>query len=370
MRILIVLEYYPPHTGGVERLFETIAEGLAQRGHAVRIITTRIAGSAKRETRNRVLIERVSVPGASRNLFAFWAIPKVVHAAKWADIIHTSTYTAIVPSSIAGVLKKRPVLITGHERIGRRWFSLPRINRIAALTYYLSEHVLYRFPATLIAAVSEASRRDIIAGGIAEHKVVRVYNAIDDNPWKKRARSRELVERYGLKDRTVFVVYGRPGVSKGVEYAVRAFPLIKERIANATLLLLVSKQPEDGYRTISHELDRIGRDDVIERSELSFPELVEHVNLADVVIVPSLTEGFGFTTYESCLLDKRVVASNIGSIPEVISGRYVLVDPADPESIARGCEKVLSQKTRTEAKRFTIRAMIDAYESVYDQLRS
>ena len=368
MRILVVLEYYPPHTGGVERLFEAIATGLVERGHDVRVITTRIGDAPKRERRGGVTIERVRVPLESRTLFSLFAIPAVLRAARWADVIHTSTYTAIVPASIAGVLSRRPVLITGHERIGRRWFHLPRVNAASALFYYLTEHILYRFPSARIAAVSEATRRDIRAGGIPQRKLTRVYNAIDTEPWKPRARNRALVERYGLKDRTVFVVYGRPGVSKGIEYAVRAFPIIKARIPNAVLMLLIPKRPADGYRAIQRELDRIGRDGIIELNELGFSELVEHVNLADAVIVPSLTEGFGFTTYESCLLSKRVVASNIGSIPEVVFGRSVLVEAGNPESIARGCEQVLREPTRSEPKRFTRDAMIEGYLAEYERI--
>ena len=368
MKVLIVLEYYHPHTGGVERLFETIAIGLVRAGHEVRVITTHLPGYKKREERHGVSIERIRVPFNSRSLFSLWATPAVARAATWADVIHTSTYTAIPPSSFAGVVTKTPVLITGHERIGRRWFALPRVNPIRALALYLSEHVLYRFPKALIAAVSEASKHDIVAAGIRAEKVIRVYNAIDPEPWHEHEQNEDLIETYGLRGRTVFVVYGRPGVSKGIEYAVRAFPSIKKRVSNATLLIVLSKRPEDGYAAVSRELDRIGREDVIEKNDLLFNDLVEHVNLADVVIIPSLTEGFGFTTYESCLLGKRVVASNAGSIPEVIFGRYALVKPADPEAIAHGCERVLKDEKRTEKKAFSEDAMIQGYLDAYERI--
>jgi len=38
-RFLFVLEYFPPHIGGVEMLFGELAAELVRRGHAVEVIT-------------------------------------------------------------------------------------------------------------------------------------------------------------------------------------------------------------------------------------------------------------------------------------------------------------------------------------------
>jgi glycosyltransferase involved in cell wall biosynthesis len=48
-------------------------------------------------------------------------------------------------------------------------------------------------------------------------------------------------------------------------------------------------------------------------------------------------EGFGFTTLEACLLNKIVIASNAGSIPEVISGKHILIEPGSTVAIVKGC---------------------------------
>jgi D-inositol-3-phosphate glycosyltransferase len=45
MRILFVLEYYAPHVGGAETLFQNLCEGLTARGHVVDVITSKIAGT-------------------------------------------------------------------------------------------------------------------------------------------------------------------------------------------------------------------------------------------------------------------------------------------------------------------------------------
>jgi glycosyltransferase involved in cell wall biosynthesis len=41
MKILFVLEHYPPYIGGAETLFGLLADQLVKHGHKVRVITTR-----------------------------------------------------------------------------------------------------------------------------------------------------------------------------------------------------------------------------------------------------------------------------------------------------------------------------------------
>lgn len=372
MNILFVLEYYPPRIGGVETLFETIAKGLAERGHDVRVITTRLTDYKKRETRAGVRIERIDIPYDSRSLFSLWTIPAVIRAARWADVIHTSTYNAIPPASIAGVLTRTPVIVTGHERLGKKWFSLPRISKIKAFGLYLAEHILYRFPVARIAAVSDATKRDLIVGGIRERKLTRVYNAFNDEPWSTdlTEKTAALEEQYDLEDKTVFCMFGRPGITKGLEYGIAAFPRIKQELPNAKMLLIISKSPAHGYEEVSRILDEIGRDDVIEKNDVPFSELPAHVNLADVVIVPSLTEGFGYTTLEASTLKKKIIASDAGAIPEVISGKYVLVAPANPEAIAHAAVRIVKMPIeRTPEKRFPAEQTILDYESEYARVK-
>lgn len=371
MNILFVLEYYPPHVGGVEFLFERIAQGLAARGHSVKVLTTRLPTMKKREDRGGVIIERVNVPFDSRSLFSIWTIPTAIRMARWADVIHTSTYNAIPPASIAGTLTRTPVLITGHERLGKLWFTLPRISRLKAGALYLAEHILYRFPSARIAAVSEASRRDVIEAGIRASKVTRIYNAFEEAPWTAPdlpERTNALADELELHDKTVIATYGRPGITKGIEYAIAAFPRIKQELPNAKLLVIISRRPEQGYLAISHMLDQM-RDDVIERNDVPFSELPAYVNLADVVIVPSLTEGFGYTTLEASTLEKRIVASDAGAIPEVIFGRYILVAPRNPDAIAHAAVRLVKMPIdATAPKRFSAEATIDAYESAYEEI--
>ena len=55
MRILIVTDTYPPDINGVARSLQTLAEGLATRGHAVEVATTLEASSAEKSLPRHVM---------------------------------------------------------------------------------------------------------------------------------------------------------------------------------------------------------------------------------------------------------------------------------------------------------------------------
>ena len=98
-------------------------------------------------------------------------------------------------------------------------------------------------------------------------------------------------------------------------------------------------------------------------------KLPNYVKAADCIVIPSLSEGFGFTVAESCAMNKPVVASNTTSIPEVISGRHILVSPGNSKEIALGVEKAYEKTLKkTQIKRFKITDNIKRYLKEYKNL--
>ena len=64
--------------------------------------------------------------------------------------------------------------------------------------------------------------------------------------------------------------------------------------------------------------------------------------LAAVFVFPSLYEGFGLPPLEAMASGTPVVTSNVSSLPEVVGDAAILVDPYDPEAIADGMRRVLT----------------------------
>ena len=74
-------------------------------------------------------------------------------------------------------------------------------------------------------------------------------------------------------------------------------------------------------------------------------DLAEWYNAADVLVFPSVWEGFGWPPLEAMACGTPVVASNIPAVAEVVGDAGVLVPPGDPSAIAEATEHVLTDRT-------------------------
>ena len=80
-------------------------------------------------------------------------------------------------------------------------------------------------------------------------------------------------------------------------------------------------------------------------------QLVLYYNAAQLLVFPSLYEGFGLPPLEAMACGTPVVASNLSSIPEVVGEAGILVDPVEVEDIAAGIERGLSDSLLRERLR-------------------
>ena len=71
-------------------------------------------------------------------------------------------------------------------------------------------------------------------------------------------------------------------------------------------------------------------------------EIPLFMNLAVGFVFVSLAEGFGIPALEAMACGAPVIASNTTSLPEVVGGAGILVDPESEEEITEGINKLLS----------------------------
>ena len=146
--------------------------------------------------------------------------------------------------------------------------------------------------------------------------------------------------------------------------------MISKRVPNSTLLLILAHDPKDRYENMKKMINDLEiEDNIILLDPVPRNLLTKYIASSDCVVVPSISEGFGFTAAEACAMGKPVVASNVASLPEVVSGRYVLVEPGDPAAIAEGVEKVYKGETEnTKRKAFDWDVCAGEYLEVYRKL--
>jgi glycosyltransferase involved in cell wall biosynthesis len=128
---------------------------------------------------------------------------------------------------------------------------------------------------------------------------------------------------------------------KNVGALLDAYALLRQRRPDAPPLLLAGRatpQADDWLRRIGEpplagHVTHLGYVAAEEREAL--------YERARVLVLPSLNEGFGLTVLEAMSAGVPVVASNRGSLPEVLGGAGLLVDPTDVATIASALERIV-----------------------------
>jgi glycosyltransferase involved in cell wall biosynthesis len=139
---------------------------------------------------------------------------------------------------------------------------------------------------------------------------------------------------------------------KGREDLIRAAPYILREFPNAKILLIGTAfvwQAEPLIADMKALVKELGLEESVIFTGF-LPSVNDVLLASDVAVQPSLSEGCG-GTFEALLLERPTVGTRIGGIPDmVIDGKTgVLVNPADPEDLARGICELLRDPERARA---------------------
>jgi glycosyltransferase involved in cell wall biosynthesis len=370
MKICLVAELFSPHLGGVEFALSNIVEGLAAQGIDVTVITSRFDRKLpRREGQGRVSIIRISVfPFFKRLWFILFSLLTVFSHTRKSDIIQGSTFAGAVPASLAGwSLGKKTVLLV-HEIMGTQWFRFEP-NPLRSTFYWLAERIIVRLPFDRYVAVSNHTKRTLVSDGVSEQKIEVIYHGdsrLEDSSIDKEAVRAEL----GFQSSDyIYLALGRTGVSKGLEYFAEAIPEIVRRIPNARFVLIFSKYDGRIWRRIVRGLSRIPTEIYRLSAPVSREKLADYVWASDCVVIPSRSEGFGFSAREACNAGKTVVATNAGSLPEVVHGKHIFVQPGSADALVDGCWKAYRGEVGyREPIEFDWKATIAKYYELYKRL--
>ena len=202
----------------------------------------------------------------------------------------------------------------------------------------------------MIATVSEFSRQDISRKvGVPLQKIRVIHNGLrEPNPHDGKV-SEELRERLGLGDHFILNV-GGIHERKNIPRLVHAFSETARRSGYDGKLVITGKVSGAPYqekmkRVCDRAVADTGmKDRVIFTSFVSEPELDELFRMAELLVYPSLYEGFGIPVIEAMRAGLPVITSNTSALPEVAGGAALLVDPEDAEDMTEKMNRLLSDE--------------------------
>lgn len=131
---------------------------------------------------------------------------------------------------------------------------------------------------------------------------------------------------------------------KNIIGLIRAYEILKERNSDLSQYKLVIAGG-NGWR--SEGIYKVWReskykDDIIFLGYIEKKDKVYLYNLASLFVYPSFYEGFGFPPLEAMASGVPVITSFSSSLPEIVGGAGLMVDPYNINDLAIAMEKVLT----------------------------
>lgn len=372
MRVALVAPYFHPHVGGVESHVADVARELARRGHAVTVVTSRLAGTAPHERRHGYEVRRVRTRGILFSTPIAPGLAAELGAIDRLDLIHSHSPPPLASWQAARAAGRLgvPHVLTHHcdleiplpggaglVELYRRTFeraTLARTARVVATTrtYAATSRSLWRRPASVIP------------------------NPVDPERFTPDADAAEARERLDLAGRRVALFVGRLTHHKGVEEFVRAAEFTAPDVAHVVV--------GDGPRRA--RLEALAR--AAPAGKVVFAGAAERRELpglyaaCDVFCLPSTSrlEAFGIAALEAMATEKPVVLSNIPGVAELVDDGVngLLADPVNARDLAAKMHAILDDAEAARAmgkrgrarvlERFTLRAVVDQLEQVYREV--
>jgi glycosyltransferase involved in cell wall biosynthesis len=255
-----------------------------------------------------------------------------------ADLFWAPHYNIPLTSTTRLVVTVHDIMHLALPEYRNRW-----LHRTYATTMYTAVHRR----ASAIICGSNFTRRELERvlgrdGGRATHVV---HYGVATSWFDAAPSARPMTP---ARPYIVFVGLAKP--HKNLVALLRAFATIQNRIPHR--LVIVGSQ-RDTLRTSDRRVDEAaapsGRVEFAEYLEL--PALQELVAGADVLVQPSLYEGFGLPPLEAMAAGTPCLASNIEPLVEVCGDAAAYCDPRDVGDIAeRLLELLQSQEMRQELR--------------------
>lgn len=364
---------YLPNLGGLQSVTSLLAQGLAQRGFQVEVLTQRYPRSLlSSEEIGTVPVHRLLflVPHLRyirsgrfdiflASLFLFPAtlirLIRLIMAEKPAVVnLHFLGAPAFFIFLARALLHFRFVVslhgddVEGYSRTSRfdRWVfhaTLRRADAITACSHYLLNQAL---------AIEPGIKR----------KATVIYNGAE-TAWGTPSLTRD----------NILLGIGRLMPSKGWDVLVRALGCDSSLAAN-THFVLIGEGPElSNLQSLAGELDLDGQLEF--RGAQTHEAVLSAIRHCVLVIIPSRRETFGLVALEAMAAGKPVVATRVGGLTEVLNGAdAVMVEPGDPLALAEGISTAIARlnrepgfgsRNRDLAARFSAARMVDNYIELY-----
>ena len=360
---------FPPKMSGIDRQMFELSKQLARNGHDVYVFAAE-SGESPMKKIHLIRVPSIRMEVADMSLsfltYNFFSVPVIARAVRkyGLDVLHLNN----PPAGFAGAVAKK---ITGVPLVYTMRGTIP--DNIKARGKAVGK-ILGMLEAP---AVRNADMITAITGHIA--KVAGKYYskmgiAVIPNGIVSRGKGTpgKVRKELGLKrDSRIILFVGRLVGVKGIEYLIKAMAGVVKKFPEAALVLV-------GDGPMRRNLENMTKQLSLENS-VHFAGMRNDVEnffqAAEIMVLPSLHEGFPNVVLEAMCYGVPVIATDIMGNPDVIKKEFgLLVRPRDSAELSRAIIRVLSdsrmlktmsREAKKEAKKYSWSAITRKYEDAY-----
>jgi glycosyltransferase involved in cell wall biosynthesis len=225
-------------------------------------------------------------------------------------------FAAVIAARILGV----PAVVKLHGSDINVIAKLPGPRRLTA----------WALPqAARVVAVSKPLADEVVALGVARDKVAVVMNGVDGELFRQRDRAAARAELVLPAHGPLAVYVGNLKPEKGVLDLVAAWDSVARHVPDATLAIV-------GGGPLRGEVEARAGASVRVVGPQPLERVPAWMAAADLVVLPSHTEGTPNVVLEALASGRRVVATSVGGVPDLVTSPVLgaLVPPRSPEALA------------------------------------
>ena len=299
--------------------------------------------------------------GGASDLASFRMLRNLMRKGSF-DILHTHMSKAALLGALVGLTNRNVIVVNTGHNFG--YIAMPQIWKKAIFWAY--DRFISSFAHDATVAVSQTVADMALSGHLIPRKRlhviqngVRLSRFEAANPPPEGLKAELLGPSYS--DGPLILCVARLVWFKGLHTLVSALPAIASAHPDARVLVV-------GDGELREELVRQARDMGVENTIVFVGErndVPDLLRIADLFVLPSVSEGMPISILEAMANRLPVVATNVGGIPELVRDGETgeLVPSGDPHSLARAVIELLSNPDRMQAAGAAARTRLETHFS-------
>lgn len=337
LKVLILsMEYSPEISGGVGTHVQELSAGLSSNGDRVAVVACTVGKQEKITQKNRIVylippaqpasssmaassmtkgilaFNKDLVSYARETVFAEWDTPDVIQCYNW--LTFPAAYEL-------GQKLHIPVVSTIQfvSEPSERWWGQtpdPEIVEQEAMAFGHADRLI---------TVSH-SMRSIVqqTHGVPDQKIDVVYNAMDVDAFAKNNVSPEHLTKLraavASSGEKIVLFAGRLNPQKGVSAIFESIPQVLEHYPNVKYVFAGEPDSQHFARTVREMFDRTPalKSKTVMLGKLPRHKLAALYKIADVALVPSVYEPFGYAAIEAMAAGVPLIAAAAGGLAEIV----------------------------------------------------